>query len=187
MRIRSLAIVVASLSLVTVGCATKKFVREEVSKSEAKLGADVGKVDSALTEEKARTTALNDQLGQTKVAVQQADKTATEATGLAKAALAAHRQGKYLAFHKALMQVRGTADEAQALDVAAKTGVDVERMKADMNDPAFQAAIDKNLELAQALRINGTPGFVIGKQILRGATDLKTLQALIGEARNAQN
>ena len=46
MRIRSLAILVASLSLVTVGCATKKFVREEVGKSEAKLGADVGRVDS---------------------------------------------------------------------------------------------------------------------------------------------
>ena len=74
MRIRSLAILVASLSLVTVGCATKKFVREEVGKSEAKLGADVGRVDSALTEEKARTTAMNEQLGQTKVAVQQADR-----------------------------------------------------------------------------------------------------------------
>ena len=73
MQIRSLAIVVASLSLVTVGCATKKFVREEVSKSEAKLGADVGRVDASLTEEKARTTAINDELGQTKVAVQRAD------------------------------------------------------------------------------------------------------------------
>ena len=48
MRIRSLAILVASLSLMTVGCATKKFVREEVGKSEAKIGADVGRVDSAL-------------------------------------------------------------------------------------------------------------------------------------------
>src|SRR5580765_6495087 len=83
MQIRSLAIVVASLSLVTVGCATKKFVREEVSKSEAKLGAEVGRVDASLTDEKARTTAINDELGQTKVAVQQADKTATEATSLA--------------------------------------------------------------------------------------------------------
>jgi protein-disulfide isomerase len=37
--------------------------------------------------------------------------------------------------------------------------------------------------LARALRINGTPGFVIGGQILRGATDLETLQAMIRTAR----
>ena len=86
MRIRALAIVVASLSLVTVGCATKKFVREEISKSESKTGSDIGKVDTALSEEKARTAALGDQLGQTKVAVQQADTKATEATSLAKTA-----------------------------------------------------------------------------------------------------
>lgn len=108
-------------------------------------------------------------------------------TFAAKAALAVHRQSKYLAFHQALMQVRGTVDESQILDVAEKIGIDIERMKTDMNDPAIQSAIEKNLELAQSLRINGTPGFVIGKQILRGATDLKTLQGLISEARNAQD
>jgi len=86
MRIRALAIVVASLSLMTVGCATKKFVREEISKSESKTGSDIGKVDTALSEEKARTSALGDQLGQTKVAVQQADSKASEATNLAKTA-----------------------------------------------------------------------------------------------------
>src|SRR5215470_20377078 len=77
MRIRTLAVLVASLSLMTVGCATKKFVREEISKSEAKTGSDIGKVDSALSEEKTRTTAMNDQLGQTNAAVQQADGKAT--------------------------------------------------------------------------------------------------------------
>jgi len=86
MRIRTLAVLVASLSLMTVGCATKKFVREEISKSEAKTGSDIGKVDSALSEEKTRTSALTDQLGQTKTAVQQADTKASEATTLAKTA-----------------------------------------------------------------------------------------------------
>jgi protein-disulfide isomerase len=108
-------------------------------------------------------------------------------TFAAKAALAVHRQGKYVAFHQALMQVRGTVDDARVLDVAGKIGVDVERMKTEMNDPAIQAAIDKNLALAQALRINGTPGFVVGEQILRGATDLKTLRDLIREARSVRN
>ena len=109
MQIRSLAIVVASLSLVTVGCATKKFVREEVSKSEAKLGADVGRVDASLTEEKARTTALNDELGQTKTAVQRADQNATEATTLAKTAQGRADEGVAKA-----TQAQTRADEAHA-------------------------------------------------------------------------
>ena len=109
MQIRSLAIVVASLSLVTVGCATKKFVREEVSKSEAKLGADVGRVDASLTEEKARTAALNDEVGQTKVAVQRADQTATEATTVAKTAQGRADEGVAKA-----TQAQTRADEAHA-------------------------------------------------------------------------
>ncbi len=104
----------------------------------------------------------------------------------AKAALAVHRQGKYLAFHKEMMLDRGVADQAKALRIAAKIGVDLERLKSDMNDPALEAMIDRNLALAQAFRISGTPSFIIGKQVVRGAVDLKTLQALIQQARSKQ-
>ena len=107
-------------------------------------------------------------------------------TYAAKAALAIHRQGKYLAFHQALMQGRGSADQARVLDAAAKAGADIERVKADMDDPAIVTTIKKNLTLARDLRINGTPGFVVGDQIIRGATDLATLQALIQDARKKQ-
>lgn len=104
----------------------------------------------------------------------------------ARAALAAHRQGRYVAFHKALMRVDGAANEDTVLAVAAEVGLDVQRLKADMQDPAIRASIDRNLALARALRITGTPGFVVGEQILRGATDLNTLQALIRQARTEQ-
>jgi outer membrane protein OmpA-like peptidoglycan-associated protein len=93
----------------TVGCATKKFVREEIGKSEAKTGADVGRVDSALTEEKARTTAMNEQLGQTKAAVQQVDTRASEATNLAKSAQSRADEGVAQAG-----QAQAKADEANA-------------------------------------------------------------------------
>lgn len=101
----------------------------------------------------------------------------------AKAALAAHRQGRYVAFHKTLIQSDETADESTVLAVASEIGLDVDQLKADMEDPSIQAAIDRNLALARALRVNGTPAFVIGDQIVRGATDLGTLQALIRRAR----
>ena len=133
MQIRSLAIVVASLSLVTVGCATKKFVREEVSKSEAKLGADVGRVDASLTEEKARTTALNDELGQTKTAVQRADQNATEATTLAKTAQGRADEGVAKA-----TQAQTRADEAhgaagQAMAKADETSTRLTRLWSNRN------------------------------------------------------
>lgn len=107
-------------------------------------------------------------------------------TAAAKVALAVHRQGKYTEFHKAMMQAQGSADEASALEVAQKLGLDMERLKQDMNAPDIQAAIDRNLALAQALRINGTPSFVIGDQIIPGQTILRVLQEQIERARKAR-
>ena len=104
----------------------------------------------------------------------------------AKAALAARKQGKYPEFHKALMQVRGPADDARTLAVAGQIGLDVDRLKSDMQDVAIQALIDRNIALAQALHIEGTPGFVVGERVFTGATDLKSLQATIEQARNKQ-
>jgi protein-disulfide isomerase len=104
-------------------------------------------------------------------------------TFAAMAALAANKQGKYVAFHRGLYGVRGAVDAGKVREVAAAVGLDMGRLKADMDDPAIQDAIDRNIALAQALRINGTPGFVVGRQILRGATDLETLQAMIRTAR----
>jgi protein-disulfide isomerase len=101
----------------------------------------------------------------------------------ARAALAAERQGSYTKFHKALFGVKGRVTEAVVLKVAADVGLDVARLKTDMQSPEIQASIDRNLELAQTLNINGTPGFIAGKQILHGATDLAKLTHLIEQAR----
>ena len=103
----------------------------------------------------------------------------------ARAALAARQQNLYPEFHKAMMQVSGAADEGRVMEVAGQIGLDVERLRNDMADPAVDAEIARNLALAQVLRINGTPGFVIGDEILRGATDLQTMQTLIARARKS--
>jgi protein-disulfide isomerase len=107
-------------------------------------------------------------------------------TFAAKAALAAHKQGKYVAFHRALYQARGAADPSKVAEVATAVGLNVDRLKADMEDPAITGLIDKNLSLARALRIDGTPAFVAGRQILRGATDSKALQAFVQDAKGNQ-
>ncbi len=101
----------------------------------------------------------------------------------AKAALAAHMQGKYAEFHKALYDAKTRVNETIVLRIAGQVGLDVSRLKTDMQLPNIQAAIDRNVALAQALKINGTPGFVVGDQIFPGATDLATMKKLIEQAR----
>ncbi len=104
----------------------------------------------------------------------------------AKAALAAARQGKYLAFHRSLYEVRGHVDAAKVLEVAKAVGLDVEKMKKDMSDTTISAMLDKNLKLGQALNITGTPGFVVGDQVTTGATNFAGLQALIAKGRSGR-
>lgn len=103
----------------------------------------------------------------------------------AKAALAANKQGKYTAFHRALYQARGHVDETKVLEVAAAVGLDVARMKADMQDKAMESILERNIKLGQLLHITGTPGFVVGEEITTGAMDFDALQSLVGKARGA--
>ncbi|MDX0190379.1 thioredoxin domain-containing protein [Sinorhizobium meliloti] len=103
----------------------------------------------------------------------------------ARAALASQKQGKYLAFHKAMMAYEGRITEDSSLEVAANVGLDVGRLKQDMADPAIDEIIKRNVALAQALRISGTPSFVVGKEIVRGLTDANSLKRLIASARGS--
>jgi protein-disulfide isomerase len=102
----------------------------------------------------------------------------------AKAALAADKQGKYVAFHRALYELRGPLDESKVFGVAKAGGLDVDRLRVDMQSPDISARLAKNIALAQTLGISGTPGFAVGDKVFNGATDLKWLQAMIAEARS---
>ena len=101
-----------------------------------------------------------------------------------KVALAAVKQGKYEPFRAALMTTRGSIDQDAILKVADRVGLDVTRIKKDMADPAIEAIIQRNLRLAEALDINGTPAFVVGNSLTPGAVDVETLKRLVAKARS---
>ncbi len=101
----------------------------------------------------------------------------------ARAALAARNQDKYFEFHDALMSADGIVNAEKVIEVAREVGLSIRRLRRDMMDPEIQATIDRNLALAQSLRITGTPSFVVGDRIFRGAADGETLQALIDRGR----
>ena len=101
----------------------------------------------------------------------------------AKAALASRRQDRYVDFHNALMGANRPMNDDLIAAIAGELGLDLEALRRDMQDPAIAAAIERNKAMAQTLRITGTPGFVVGETIIRGATDLATLQTAIAKAR----
>lgn len=100
-------------------------------------------------------------------------------------ALAARKQGKYAAFHTAMMATKGEIDEAVVLKVAKSVGVDVDKAKAEMTAPDIDALIKRNYALADALDIEGTPAFIIGDTLIPGATDIDKLRRLVADARKA--
>jgi protein-disulfide isomerase len=106
-------------------------------------------------------------------------------TFAAKAAIAAMKQDKYLQMHEALYEHRGTKDEAAVLSVAGKVGLNVDRLKRDMADPKIQMVIDQNAKLAAALKIDGTPGFLIDRRVIQGAVGFDALAAEIATTRKA--
>ena len=101
----------------------------------------------------------------------------------ARAALASHAQGKYEPFHQALMMSSSSVDESSTLETAGKLGLDIERLKRDMESDAVKAELQRNFALAEKLRITGTPAFVIGEDIIRGFVGLDALQQSIASAR----
>ncbi|MBS97724.1 MAG: hypothetical protein CMI01_03485 [Oceanospirillaceae bacterium] len=104
----------------------------------------------------------------------------------ARAALAAREQGKYLELHQALMTSDTRLTEDRVLELARETGLDIDVLKTDMQHEAIEAQFARNRQLARALNITGTPGFVIGSEVLGGAADRRTFEALIERARQAQ-
>ena len=102
-----------------------------------------------------------------------------------RAALASRAQGKYLAFHDALMESRGGLNQAAVLRIAIQVGLDTTRLLRDMQSPEITATISHNYSMAEALRFNGTPSFLIGDQLIRGGRNLATMKKLVAAARAA--
>ena len=100
-----------------------------------------------------------------------------------RAALASVAQGKYAAFHEALINSRGLLSEDKIMTIATSVGLDTERLKKDMAAPAIEAHINDVHALAAQLSINGTPSFVIGNTLVPGAVNLDTLKDLVAKAR----
>jgi protein-disulfide isomerase len=102
----------------------------------------------------------------------------------AKAAMASVKQGKYWDYHVALMKEKKVTKD-NVFTIAEKVGLNVDKLKADMADPAIDAALKENAAIAQALAIEGTPGFIVDTKVNVGYVPVDGLKALIADVRKA--
>ncbi len=103
----------------------------------------------------------------------------------ASSALAAGWQGKYLAAHDALLIGPRLAQNEQVDPILEKAGVNLESLKKDRVTHAREIAalLERNDQEARALTLEGTPGLVIGRQLVPGIADLNTLKQLVATSR----
>jgi len=92
----------------------------------------------------------------------------------ATAAIAAHRQGKFSEFHRKLFESQSKLNDETMQNIAKNVKLDLDAFNRDMNDPAIQNIISRDVNEGRAAEVPGTPTiFVNGKLV-----QLQSLQDL---------
>jgi len=108
-------------------------------------------------------------------------------TGGARAAIAADKQGKYWQFRDALFKNGNGLTEDKIYEVAKNTGLNIDQLKKDMNDPAVRKQVETNQNLAKNLKLVGTPAFFINGKFLSGAQPIEAFtKAIDAELKDAK-
>jgi len=101
---------------------------------------------------------------------------------------AAAREGKYAAAHEALIASRRDLESKEDVQqVLRDAGFDLRSIDADiaLHETDYKAALARNWREAAELGLHGTPGLLIGNQVVPGGLDYAQLEGLIAQARRA--
>jgi len=111
-----------------------------------------------------------------------------------KVALAAAMQGKYQQMHDALLKLEGKLNDKVVMNAAKSLGLNMDKLKKDMDSKTVTDLLDENRQLAEKLHLMGTPAFIIAATpngtfdpkiqptFIPGAASEQDLQALIKKA-----
>lgn len=94
---------------------------------------------------------------------------------------------KFWDFHKKLLQTRGHIGKQQALAAAKEVGADMDRLEKDANSPETLAALKEVATLAEQLKFDGTPSWVIGKEAVVGGLPYSQLKTKVDNIRKCGN
>lgn len=104
-----------------------------------------------------------------------------QALPAARAAWAAGRQGQFWAYHDALFANQARLGEPLYGEIANNLKLDQARFDQDRKGPASLREIQKDVDQAEALGLQGTPTVVMDRQFLPGAVTAEVLEKQLGE------
>ena len=81
--------------------------------------------------------------------------------------------------------LRGAPSENAIFRIASRLGMDLERLRRDMQAPSIDNQIQINLQLARQVGVRGTPAFIVGDQLVPGAMSPDQMRQLIARKRGS--
>jgi protein-disulfide isomerase len=104
----------------------------------------------------------------------------------ARSAIAARWQGKYLIAHDALINGARLSQNDQVDAILKHAGVNLDTLNKDRTSHAadIDTLLARNDAEAHALGLRGTPGIVVGRQLVAGMVELSGLQQLVASSRH---
>jgi len=90
------------------------------------------------------------------------------AMGAALAMQAANRQGKAWQMHDKMFENREALTRPDLERYAAGVGLDVEKFKADIDDPSVKQEVEADMKAATDAGVRGTPAFFVNGTQMRG-------------------
>jgi protein-disulfide isomerase len=107
---------------------------------------------------------------------------------LAKIGLAVYalEPGKYVEFHRHMMEFKGSATAEEAYGFAAKIGVERTAIEKELANPKYATLATDIKALGEKLKIQGTPFLIIGEEPVPHALDEAGLKEYMEKARQAK-
>ena len=100
----------------------------------------------------------------------------------AKAGIAAHKQGKFLEFYKAIMASQNASSEAAVDDIAKSVNLDMDQYKKDLQSEETTKALDRVETLRENIEVNGVPSLFLNAKNLH-AISVEEIQEAINAAK----
>lgn len=89
----------------------------------------------------------------------------------------------YKTIHDALIAFRGAVTLESLAKLAETNGLDTDAIVKRMNEEEVTAVLRANHQLAERMRISGTPAFVIGGELMRGYAPVDVMAKIVKDQR----
>jgi protein-disulfide isomerase len=102
----------------------------------------------------------------------------------ASAALAARKQGKYIAFHDALFQNYKILNDTKIMDIAKELKLDIEQLQKDMEDPAIKKLMFSDIMDGRKADVQSVPSMFLNGKYLQIQSTQELYQMIEEELKN---